>query len=194
MCVCLKVTICWPPIDCANGHIESMSVAPNSMVHEAERYKQALKDFFASHNEKTLIVERCVTTQGPQHHTYIEVIPMPVDRVELVNKAFESESERYGIKFETVPKDASLAAVAPEDNQYIHVELCDGRKFIHKVHAAQREAGKVPLQFGRRLAAKALECPERTHWKSCVVPKDQEAQLTESFKRVFKPYDWTLQE
>ena len=61
-------------------------------------------------------------------------------------------------------------------------------------NAAQREAGKVPLQFGRRLAAKALECPERTHWKSCVVPKDQEAQLTESFKRVFKPYDWTLQE
>ena len=175
------------------AHHDSMSVAPDSIVEESERYKRALKKFFASHNEKTLIVERCVTTQGPQHHTYIEVIPMPSDRMGMVGKAFENESERCGIKFEAVREGDALSAVAPEDHQYIHVELCDGRKFIHKVHAAQREAGKVPLQFGRLLAAKALECPERTHWKSCVVPKDQEAQLTESFKRVFKPFDWTLQ-
>ena len=63
-----------------------------------------------------------------------------------------------------------LSGYIPEDRQYIYVELCDGQRFIHRVLEERRSAGTVPLQFGRQIIAKALACPERTNWKSCIVP------------------------
>jgi hypothetical protein len=173
-------------------HEESMALVHSTVVQEVAQYIQALKAFFTAHNEKPIVIERCVTTKGPQHHTYIEVIPLPADRVKNANDAFEYECELRGLKFEQMKSTDSIQSAAPIDRQYIHIELCDGRRFLHKVNAEQRDAGKVPLQFGRQIAAKALGCPERAHWKNCVVSGEEETRLAEGFKQVFRPFDWTL--
>ena len=57
-----------------------------------------------------------------------------------------------------------------------------------------RTGPHVPLQFARKIVCRVLSCPERLHWKSCVVPPTVETQLANEFKVAFKQFDWTLKE
>jgi hypothetical protein len=41
----------------------------------------------------------------------------------------------------------------------------------------------VPLQFGREVLAAVLGKPELAHWKSCVVDKEQEAEVAGAFRK-----------
>ena len=103
-----------------------------------------------------------------------------------------SECVKCDLKFNLVLQNDALDGYIPDDKQYIYIELCDGQRFIHNISGERRNAGTVPLQFGRQIIAKALACPERTNWKNCVVPQAQESQLAAGFKGVFNQFDWTL--
>eukprot|EP00944_MAST-04C_sp_MAST-4C-sp1_P010658 g10658.t1 len=198
--VASEMYLCLPKGGISAGHLlivpisheESMAHASNTMIEETKKYKSALRAFYNSHNEKFISIERCVTTKGPQHHTYIEIIPVPASYAQSVETTFQSECQRCDLKFEMVKAGDDLSGYIPEDRQYIYVELCDGQRFIHRVLEERRSAGTVPLQFGRQIIAKALACPERTNWKSCIVPRDQETQLANGFKGVFRDFDFTL--
>ena len=174
------------------SHAESMAHATATMIEETNKYKSALKAFYNSHNEKFISIERCVTTKGPQHHTYIEIIPVPSSFAQSVETTFLSECVKCDLKFNLVLQNDALDGYIPDDKQYIYIELCDGQRFIHSISGERRNAGTVPLQFGRQIIAKALACPERTNWKNCVVPQAQESQLAAGFKGVFNQFDWTL--
>jgi hypothetical protein len=198
--VASEMYLCLPKGGISAGHLlivpisheESMAHASNTMIEETNKYKLALKEFYRSHNEKCISIERCVTTKGPQHHTYIEIIPVPNSFAQSVETVFLSECIRCDLKFQLVKPGEPLDGYIPEDKQYIYIELCDGQRFIHCILDERRNAGTIPLQFGRQIIAKALSCPERTNWKNCVVPQAQETQLASGFKGVFNKFDWTL--
>ena len=58
----------------------------------------------------------------------------------------------------------------------------------------KRIGARVPLQFARKIVCRVLNCPERLHWKSCVVAPNVESQLANEFKVAFSKFDWTLNE
>ena len=57
------------------------------------------------------------------------------------------------------------------------------------VHQRGDKFNKVPIQFGRELAAVALGTPERHHWKACVVCKEDETSTTVKFRESITAFE-----
>ncbi len=53
-----------------------------------------------------------------------------------------------------------------------------------------------PIQFGREVLASRslLNVEERVDWRECKESPDKEAETTKKFRKVFEPYDFTLEE
>lgn len=51
---------------------------------------------------------------------------------------------------------------------------------------------KHPVQFGREVLCRLLDCPERLSWKACAAGQAETA-ATEAFRRDFAPFDFTAE-
>lgn len=180
------------------AHLASMADADADAREEIRKYKDSLRAFYAKHDEVPIFVERCIKTKGPQQHAYIEAIPMPKDAAaKLLPGAFAEECKASKMEFELVEaSEGGLAAAAPEDRQYFHIEMPSRIELLFAVPPERGSAGgknMVHLQFARKVACRVLGCPERMHWKSCVVGPQVEMQLANEFKGAFGGggFDWT---
>ena len=182
------------------AHLASMADADGDAREEIRKYKQSLRAFYAKHDEVPIFVERCVKTKGPQQHAYIEAIPMPTGAAsKLLPGAFAEECKASKMEFELLDESkGGLSAAAPEDRQYFHIEMPSRIELLYAVPPERGSAGgknMVHLQFARKLACRVLGCPQRMHWKSCVVAPQVEMQLANEFKGAFGGggFDWTVQ-
>jgi hypothetical protein len=50
---------------------------------------------------------------------------------------------------------------------------------------------KHPVQFGREVLCRLLNCPERLSWKTCAAGVEAETAATEAFRKAFAPFDFT---
>jgi hypothetical protein len=71
--------------------------------------------------------------------------------------------------------------------EYFYMEVPDGKgkatRFVTKV---PRGAGmRIPLQFGREIAAVAMGCGEKSHWKACVESEEAEKATAMAFRESF---------
>jgi hypothetical protein len=183
------------------AHLASMADADPDAREEIRKYKDALRAFYARHDEVPIFVERCIKTKGPQQHAYIEAIPMPKDAAsKLLPGAFAEECKASKMEFALVEESAGgLPVAAPEDRQYFHIEMPSRIELLFAVPPERGSAGgknMVHLQFARKVACRVLGCPERMHWKSCVVGPQVEMQLANEFKGAFGGggFDWTALE
>jgi hypothetical protein len=194
------------------SHDSSMANISEAGCVEIQKYKDSLRQFYASHGEVPIFVERSITTKGPQHHTFIEAIPMPKDLAsKLLPTSFSEESKYHNMEFVLMESNKSLYETAAEDRQYFHIEMPSRIQLIYNVpvdrknkrlkSAADNGSGeqnrkrvghRVPLQFARKIVCRVLSCPQRLHWKSCVVAPTVESQLANEFKTAFAKFDWTL--
>ncbi|ETO70772.1 hypothetical protein F444_12800 [Phytophthora nicotianae P1976] len=169
---------------------------------EMERFKAALRRYFASQDKELLVIDRNVATLGATH-CHLQVVGVPKDKAGAARRIFETEGEKYHVKFHELLRDADEktdAATGPlellrqqtDDKPFLYVELPDGQggttRLLHHVE------GKHYVQFGRHASSCLLEMPRRANWKFCVVPKPEEVKLTQTFKSQWKPYDFTLEE
>ncbi|GMF20547.1 unnamed protein product [Phytophthora lilii] len=186
------------------AHEASTMALGEETWREMERFKAALRRYFASQDKELLVIDRNVATLGATH-CHLQVVGVPKAMAAAARRVFETEGEKYHVKFEELPRDADekADAAAPstgplellrrhaQDKPFLYAELPDGEggstPLLHRVE------GKHYVQFGRHAAACLLEMPRRANWKFCVVPKPEEEKLTQSFKSHWKPFDFTLE-
>ena len=74
----------------------------------------------------------------------MQVVPVPNNRREDVEKAFVEEGSMLGVEFEDDP-DRALESCSGGRQNYFRVDLPDGRKMVHLI----RQEVPFSIQFGR---------------------------------------------
>lgn len=175
-------------------HLSSTVSLPDNTLREVNAYKEALKQCFKGHC--MIFFERNIPLKGkgPQH-MHIQAIPVSINLLPQIKITFQKEAESIGFQLKEVDKSVPLKELVA-DVPYFYVETPDVN--LLKVFAAENDAAsdneqKIPLQFGRRVIAKLLGCPEREDWRSCHQSQEVETQIVANFKQLFKPFDFSLQ-
>ncbi|TYZ62268.1 hypothetical protein PybrP1_010236 [[Pythium] brassicae (nom. inval.)] len=169
---------------------------------EIERFKRALRDLFWAQGKEMLVLDRNVQTIGAAH-CHLQVVGVPRVQAAAARQVFESESERYHVRFEELATDTRLqeatggrpffyaevpAPPAPSDDES---DVSGSHRVVRLLNIVD---GKHFMQFGRHAAACVLDVPRRANWKNCVVSKAEEEQMTQAFKTQWKPFDFTLED
>ncbi|CEG46019.1 zinc finger ccch domain-containing protein 64-like [Plasmopara halstedii] len=170
---------------------------------EMDRFKEALRRYFASQEKEILVLDRNVATLGATH-CHWQVVGIPKDKTGAARRIFESEGEKYNVKFRELLANSTSDSIEgtaglleslrqqTDNKPFLYAEVPDGEnrctRLLHHVE------GKHYVQFGRHAVACLLEMPRRANWKFCVISKSEEEKLTQSFKNQWKPFDFTLEE
>ena len=88
-----------------------------------------------------------------------------------------------------MPDHATLAQMVQPGSPYFYAELPSNVKLFHRVRRG------FPIQFGREVLAspEILNIPDRVDWRPCTVSKEEETEMTQQFRELFKPFDFTLE-
>jgi hypothetical protein len=154
---------------------------------EMNRYKQALREYYASRKEVCIIYERNIPTLAGQH-LHLQIINMSPQLAATAHRKFVSEGKECNLEFQTLPTDKQLNDVVA-DNKYIAVELPDDST----IYAIVKDKNPKAFEFARQSIASVLNKPDRANWKHCVLSDDQELEAVETFKSNFQKYDFTLE-
>jgi len=166
-------------------HHSSTLELPDEVNEEIERFKIALKKCFKTAlGQVTVFFERNYKSQ----HLQLQVVPIPKEVSENVKIAFEEKAEEDSLELVEMPEHAKLCQMAPSGTPYFYVEVGGSFRLFHKVRKG------FPLQFGREVLASntLLNMEERADWKECKVDKEEETRIASNFRKIFEPYDFTL--
>lgn len=155
---------------------------------EIEHFKSVLRKFFASQDKEMVVFDRNIQTIGATH-CHLQVVGIPRARAAVARRVLEGEGEKYNVRFEELAADVDLQDKTA-GSPFFYAEVPDEQGNV--VRLLNFVEGKHYMQFGRHAAACVLEMPRRANWKYCVVPKPEEEQMTQDFKRQWKPFDFTL--
>jgi len=179
------------------AHEGCFSELPSDTLDEVVKYKHAIKLLYQEINCIPVFFERNVILgKAAQRHAFLEVIPIPATSMHGAKQVFENESNRVKLSFQEIGGDGTLDGVqrlqqlvgADTSSQYFYFEIPNVVKpSIHRI--PDGPLGRLPLQFGRQVACRILGCPNRVHWKECVLPQPEEAELADRFKKDFNPFD-----
>ena len=168
-------------------HHSSTLELPDDVNEEIERFKIALKKCFKkAFGHIVVFFERNYKSQ----HLQLQAVPIPKDVSENIKTAFEECAEEQQLEMVEMPEHANLCQMAPAGTPYFYVEAGSKLKLFHKVQKG------FPLQFGREVLASKylLNMEERVDWKDCKVEKKEEIRMANDFRKIFEPYDFTLDE
>lgn len=129
------------------SHYPTLQAVPSELslpiIIEIERYKSALRTFFAKHGSLAVIFE-VARLSGKGGHAHVQVIPVPEALGGTIEEQFKTEGSDAGMDWEEDP-DAALEKASKAGENYFRVDLPDGRKMVHIL-----KYGKpFNLQFGR---------------------------------------------
>ncbi|KIM60650.1 hypothetical protein SCLCIDRAFT_123747 [Scleroderma citrinum Foug A] len=163
----------------------SPDIAP-PIIEETEKYKTALRIFFAEHGAAAVFFEvgRLSSKGG---HAHVQAVPVPAHLEDKIEDCFVNEGLAHGIDFEP-DVEGALAACGGGQRSYFRVDLPDGRKMVHLMK------NHVPfsVQFGRQVLVTLLNMPERLDWKACMLTEEDDKTDAESFKKAFATFDPSL--
>ncbi|OQR74479.1 CWF19 protein 1-like [Tropilaelaps mercedesae] len=154
---------------------------------ELAKYKAALNRFLESKKLYAIYFERNFRCS----HMQLQVVPVG-ERIteDEVRAAFVDYGSSVGVQMEEIPLNTDIAqAVGNKDLPYFFAEF-------GKTKMLARIKGNFPLNFGREVlcCSDILDQPQRSDWKKCALPEDQETKLTQAFKEEFAPFDWTQED
>jgi len=149
---------------------------------EVERYKAALRSFYAKYEVSPVFFE-VAKRRAHGVHAHIQVIPVPNSLVDSVEGAFRHQAEQLTVTFE--PDSDADPAVRDVKENYFLVELPTGKKMLHLI----KDFAPFPLQIGRMALASLFDLPDRVDWKNCTIGERGEVEEATSFKRAFKEFD-----
>jgi hypothetical protein len=138
---------------------------------------------FSADGRHMIFFERFCPTRYERPHCLIQALPIPSDSLSVIDEKLQTWSKIPSSADATFPYQA-LRTVT-EGRNYFWIQA--GNQIYYML-----EPDKVPLEFGRQLYAEVVGNIKKTHWKSCVLPKDKETKQTDVFKERFKPFDKVL--
>lgn len=161
------------------------------LAQEMEDVKAKLRRHAASAYDCDLFVfERAIQTRGG-YHTHVQCVPVERQLGPRLLTTLLAQAEKYGMDLREIKSDISAASLldaqSHDDNTdagYFYVEIpvagSGCRRFLHRHRNGSRAL--VPLQLGREALAAVLGKPDLAHWKSCVLDKEQEANLAKELR------------
>ncbi|DAZ92740.1 TPA: hypothetical protein N0F65_002558 [Lagenidium giganteum] len=173
-------------------HEPSMTKLSASAEKEVERFKTQLGKLFAAEGKELIVFDRNVATLGATH-CHLQLVGLPTAKARMTRRVFEVEGDKYNVGFSSLSDKADLRA-AVQDRSYFYAEVPHEDTAHERVRLLHMVDGKHYVQFGRHAAACALEVPRRANWKFCVVPKPEEEEMTQAFRKRWKPFDFTLED
>jgi len=168
------------PIACYPSSLE----IPEEVADEISRFKSALKKCFKKElNSQAVFFER----NYRQKHLQLQVCPIPRDSPFGIT--LEDCCQEQELELTEVPEHSSLQQMAPVGTPYFYAEW-KNNKYFHRVRKG------FPMQFGREVLAHKdlLNAEDRVDWRECKVDKETETAMTQKFRQLFKPYDFTLED
>ncbi|ESK94140.1 nucleus protein [Moniliophthora roreri MCA 2997] len=170
------------PID----HHPTYSTIPldisSSIIEDTEKYKSALRAFYAKHFCVPVFFE-VGRISGKGGHAHVQAVPIPQKLKDKVEGAFISEGRTQGIDFEE-DVDTALESCASGKGGYFRVDLPDGRKMVHLM----KQHVPFGIQFGRQVIVNLLGMPDRMDWKACMLSEDEDRADADAFKKAFAPF------
>lgn len=164
-------------------HIASASLITNDDWTELNKFKVALKRYFASKDQCVVFYERNYKSS----HLQINAVPVSKEIEWQIKPSFDDKAEEHSIQFETIP-ELTEPTQLPETGPYFTAELPDDSTLI------TRSMKNFPLHFGREVmcAETLLDCEDKTDWKECQLSKDEEVEMVKQFRNEFKEFDFTV--
>ncbi len=166
---------------------------PEEVEKEVGRFKSALRKCFKKQGKVAVFFERNYKSQ----HMQLQAVPLPRECAPSVKSVFLDTAESQQIEMAEVPDHASLAQMAEPGSPYFYVELPsaagegkDKERLFHRVRRG------FPIQFGREVLASRslLNAEGRVDWRECKSSPDEEAEAAKTFRKMFEPFDFTLED
>ncbi|XP_063242249.1 CWF19-like protein 1 [Bacillus rossius redtenbacheri] len=165
-------------------HHQSLSDVPEAVTKEIKKFKSALKSYFRTQNKVPVFYERNYKTS----HLQIQVVPIDIDLSDRLKEVFQESAEAQGFELDELPPHSKLDQIAPPGTPYFYAELPTGEKLFHRVKK------NFPLQFGREVLASSslLDMEDRSDWRDCKIPKEEETEQAKQFRNAFQKFDFTV--
>ncbi|KIM33244.1 hypothetical protein M408DRAFT_14068 [Serendipita vermifera MAFF 305830] len=151
-----------------------------STLGELERYKSALRAFYASYSCTPVFFE---VAKRMIHgvHSQLHSVPIPQSiSAQDIEETFHHAAKQMRIELQEEHNGAFEAT-----ENYFMVELPNGKTWVHVMDQDSR----FPLQFARMALATAFGLPDRVDWKNCVEGEAKEKKEAEDFKAAFQSFD-----
>lgn len=165
------------------------------LISEVNKYKYALNKYFNSKDQSAVFFERSYRS----FHFQINAIPISKELLDSIEDKILQLAELRGIKLKKIPPEMDLGDLLSPGMAYFYLEIMDiGLKLFTKIDTRKGDGHHPPqefsLQFGREILAdpQLLNLSDKIDWKSCCLTKEEETDLTKSFKQQFKPFDFTI--
>lgn len=160
-------------------HHQSTAEAPQSLLDEIERFKEALKKMCSKQKKAVVFYERNYKTS----HMQIQAIPIPQNATKELREIFQDCAQAEGFELDELPEHAKLDQIAGAGVPYFYVELPNGDKLFHRIRKS------FSLNFGREVLASGpvLNREQLADWRECKQDKEEECALVKRFRASFTP-------
>ncbi|GAQ77685.1 hypothetical protein KFL_000020470 [Klebsormidium nitens] len=171
-------------------HHPSLAALPPDVYAEMMRYKDALQKCFAAQNRASICFERYLQLRAGTH-AHLQVCPISRSAADKARLHYESAAEKNGFRLVPVPAEEGANGAEQLRNavggpgNYFMVELPDETRLLHAIKPGE----KLPMQFGREVLADLRGTPERADWRACKLTTEEETEMADAFKEMFKPFD-----
>ncbi|XP_026320616.1 CWF19-like protein 1 [Hyposmocoma kahamanoa] len=168
------------------AHHQAITRAPDEVVIEIKRFKEALKSFYSPMNKVAVFFERNYRSA----HMQIQCVPVPKQCSEQILEVFQDEAGINSLELEVLPPYTDIMQVTFAGSPYFHAELPTGEQIYIKTKQY------FPLQFGRDVLSSPpiLNCEDKADWRQCLLSREEEDQHVAKFRRKFRPFDFTADE
>ncbi|ANB15781.1 Drn1p [Sugiyamaella lignohabitans] len=150
----------------------------HKFILEKKKYEIALKQMYSEHGLYYVSFE---INRKNGVHVHTQVIPVPENRVPLIESTFKEEGRKLGIHLKN-------REVHDEEEEYFKLTLPDSSTLVASIGTRNR----FDLQFGRRVMAIILGIEEQSDWRQCFQTESEEQTDCFEFKKRFKTFDFTL--
>ncbi|KAK3914063.1 CWF19-like protein 1 [Frankliniella fusca] len=166
-------------------HHQSTAEAPQDLLDEIERFKDALKKMCSKQKKAVVFYERNYKTS----HMQIQAIPIPEKATRELREVFQDCAQAEGFELDELPEHAKLDQIAGAGVPYFYVELPNGDKLYHRIRK------NFSLNFGREVLASGpiLNKEGAADWRDCKQEREEECELVKRFRASFSSYDFTLE-
>jgi len=167
------------------GHHQCSVGLPEEVSEEVNKFKSCLRKMFKKHGKVAVFFERNYKTQ----HLQIQVVPVIKEDATLVTKQFLDQASAREIDLNEIPSHVPVSQLAVQGQPFFLVETPNKETLFGRVNPG------FPIQFGRDVLCSPdlLDMPERVDWRNCQLSKEEETEQTKNFRKMFSPFDFTLE-
>ncbi|XP_023341614.1 CWF19-like protein 1 [Eurytemora carolleeae] len=167
------------------GHHQCLVNLPEEVSQEIDKFKSALRKMFKKNGKAPVFFERNFKCQ----HLQLQVVPVIKDDATVVKKEFLDQASSREMDLNEIPSHVPIAQLAVQGQPYFFVETPNKDKLFGRIDKG------FPLQFGREVLCcpSLLDMEERADWKACKLSQEEEMEHTKEFRKLFSPFDFTLE-